>query len=64
MPDKEKSYTIGAQIAEVDREIGMRQHVYGRRVKDKKMSQEEADHKIKLMREIKESLWRLEGLEK
>jgi hypothetical protein len=44
--------TLGAQIACVEREIGMREHVYPRRVADGKMSQAKADDELAAMRAV------------
>lgn len=50
---------LTAQIAEVERELGMRQSVYARRVSEKKMSQTDADKKIDLMRAVLATLQQL-----
>ena len=50
---------LTAQIIEVDREIKMRQHVYPRRVADRKMSQAAADSHIAAMRAVIGSLGEL-----
>ena len=50
---------LTAQIIEVDREIKMRQHVYPRRVADRKMSQAAADNHIATMRAVQVSLGEL-----
>lgn len=44
--------TIAAQIACVEREIKMREHVYPRRVADCKMSQAKADDELAAMRAV------------
>ena len=50
---------LAAQIIEIDREIKMRQHVYPRRVADRKMSQAAADKHIAAMRAVTVSLGEL-----
>lgn len=47
---------LEAQIAEVERELGMRQHVYTRRVGEKKMKQADADAKIATMQAVLSTL--------
>lgn len=49
-------HTIGAQIAEAQRELSMRQTVYPGLVGRGKMRQGEADHHIDLQRSIIKSL--------
>lgn len=56
--------TLPAQIAEVEREIKLRQRVYPRWVGLGKLSQMQADRQIEVMRAVAESLHRLIGLEK
>ena len=47
--DKTPDYLLTDLLAEVDREIKMRQHVYPRRVAEGKMAQTSADRQIALM---------------
>jgi hypothetical protein len=48
--------TIEEQLAEVQREIGMRYAVYTRRVASGKMTQADADHKIEIMKAVRDTL--------
>jgi|GEM_PF-2528765 phage portal protein BeeE len=48
--------TLQEQLKEVDREIGMRQAVYARRVESGKMTSQEAKHKIEIMKAVKETI--------
>ena len=48
--------TIEEQLAEVQREIGMRYAVYSRRVESGKMTQADADHKIEIMKAVRDGL--------
>lgn len=41
--------SLAQMIAAVERELGMRRSVYGRRVAERKMTQAKADHKIACM---------------
>ena len=56
--------SIQAQIAEVEREIGMRVKVYRGFVHTRKMRQEEADIRIANMRAVLETLERVRDQEK
>lgn len=56
--------TLDAQVAEVEREIKLRQRVYPRWIDLGKISQAAADRQIEVMRAVAESLHRLAGLEK
>lgn len=51
--------SIDEQIAEVEREINMRQRVYPHQVMAKKMSQGTADRHLNLMRDVLASLKRI-----
>lgn len=51
---------LAAQIVEVEREIGMRKHVYPRRVDNGKMRQHEADEKLAAMEAALETLREVE----
>ena len=55
--------TIAEEIAELERELGMRRHVYPRLVGAGKMPQAKADRQIALMASAIESLHRLKGFE-
>ncbi len=55
--------TIDEEIAELEREIRLRQQVYPRWVDSKKMTRAKADRQIEVMRSAVESLHRLKGLE-
>ena len=48
--------TIEEQIAEVERELKLREHVYPRWVGEKKMRQEKADKCMAAMRAVLETL--------
>ena len=48
--------TLNDQIAAVDREIAMRERVYPRQVLIKKLTQDEADWQIAVMREVAATL--------
>lgn len=48
--------TIKQQIAEVDREIGLRKSVYARRVESGKMTEHDAKIKIQIMAAVRVSL--------
>lgn len=50
------AFSIDEQIACVEREIKMREHVYPRFVGQGKMAQEKADREIATMRAVLESL--------
>lgn len=50
------SFSLQEQIEEVEREITMREKVYPRQVMLKKMSQENSDQKISLMRAVLQTL--------
>lgn len=52
--------TIHEQIKAVEREIGMRNRVYPRRIADGKMSEEKAAHEIACMRAVLETLLKSE----
>lgn len=52
------------QVACVKREIGMRERVYPNWVARGKMTQEKADHELAAMREVLDSLGKLQALEK
>jgi len=56
--DRQLNFNIplNAQIACVEREIKMREHVYSRRVQNKKMSQEKADYELQVMRAVLKTL--------
>lgn len=56
--------TLNDVRAEIEREIAMRRSVYARRVSDKKMSQEEADRQIALMKKAGELLEGLPALQR
>jgi hypothetical protein len=56
--------TLDAQIKEVAREIALRRRVYPRWVAAEKLSQTAAERQIEVMEAVKESLHRLQGLEK
>lgn len=47
------------EIVAVAREIGFREHVYPRRVAEGKMTQRQAEHELRMMRQV---LARLEAL--
>jgi hypothetical protein len=47
---------IDEQVKCVEREIGMRERVYGRWVSDKRMTQKKADQEIEAMRAVLETL--------
>lgn len=51
-----KKISLIGQIAEVDREIAMRQQVYPRQVQSSKMRQAEADLLIERMQAVRASL--------
>ena len=48
--------TLADQIAEVEREIAMRQQVYGRRVAAGQMTKDKADKQIALMEAVRGTL--------
>jgi hypothetical protein len=48
--------TIDQQIAEVEREIGMRHHVYDRRIASGKMTEAQAQKQIQVMAAVLVSL--------
>jgi len=52
--------SIGAQIAEVEREIALRRHVYPGQVARGKMRQAEADIHISRMEDVLQSLRQLQ----
>lgn len=56
MPDllagHEPPVPLSDQISCIEREIKMREHVYPRRVAEKKMSQAKADHEMRAMRAV------------
>ena len=54
-PAREKT-TLSVQIAEIDREIKMREDVYARQVSAGKMRKSEMDYKINVMRDARDSL--------
>lgn len=56
MPALRNKYSLTAQIAEVKRELAMRDGVYGGRVAAGKMRGSEADMHIDLMRNVLETL--------
>jgi len=49
-------FTLDQQIAELDRELGMRRNLYPRWVREGKLKQQQADHRINIIEEIKETL--------
>lgn len=53
------NHELEQEIREIEREILMRRHVFGRMVNDGTMKPDEMDHRIQLMERIKA---RLEGL--
>lgn len=55
-PAEPKS-TLSAQIAEIELEIQMRREVYARSVSNGKMRKSEADYKIKVMSDARDSLY-------
>ena len=56
--------TLDDAIAEVDREIRVRERAYPRFVANGTVTQARADRQMAAMREAKEQLHRLKGLEK
>jgi hypothetical protein len=53
--------SIDEQIACVEREIRLREFVYPRRVRDKRLTQAKADRELETMRAIKATLEGLKG---
>ncbi len=53
--------SIDDQIAEAQREVAMRRHVYARQVTVGRMNQQDADRKIALMEQIVQSLQKVKG---
>jgi hypothetical protein len=51
-----KVATLAMMVDEADREVRVRRQVYSRRVDQKKMTQAQADHRIWLMEQIRETL--------
>ncbi len=50
--------TIDDMIAEVQRELAMRRHVYPRLVQSKKMTKEQMDHRMEAMQSVADLLVR------
>jgi hypothetical protein len=55
-PNAPRVVSIEIQIDEAEREIGMREQVYLRRVEAGAMSREDADRKIERMKAIRDTL--------
>lgn len=53
--------TIDEQIACVERELGMREHVYANRVLERRMTQKTADKELAHMRAVLETLKNLKA---
>jgi len=51
--------TIDQQIAEVKREIGMRERVYPRFIEQKRITQAQADERITILQSVLETLERI-----
>jgi hypothetical protein len=51
-----RGYTIEAQIACVRRELALRKRVYAKRVLERKMKPEEADHELACMQAVHDTL--------
>jgi hypothetical protein len=51
-----RRYSPAQWIAALDREIALRERVFPRRVRDRKMTQPEADYEIDIMRDLREAL--------
>lgn len=47
-----KDFSLSAQLAAVDRELGQRRRVYPRLIADGKMSEAFADYQIKIMEQV------------
>lgn len=60
-PNAPPAVSIDDQITCVKREIGYRQHVYGRQVAAKKMTQALADKQIALMQAVLATLEKVKG---
>ncbi len=57
-----ENYPLSVQIAEVEREITMRERVYAGLISRGKMKRADADHQIAIMREVLVSLQWLKAL--